>query len=178
MVRIVVIHGPNLQLLGSRAPTIYGTTDLATINRDLKRLAAVRGVILDILQSNHEGQIVERIGAAKGRYDGLLINPAAYTHTSVAIRDAIEAAGLPAVEVHLSNIYAREPFRQHSLIAPVCKGQVSGFGSRSYQWGLEALLGLLEAAPSATSGAARPAARPARRQARVVARRRRTGGRS
>ena len=94
------------------------------------------------MQSNHEGDIVERIGTAKGRYDAIVINPAAYTHTSVAIRDAIEACGVPTVEVHLSNIYAREPFRQHSLIAPVCRGQVCGFGPSSYRLGLEAALAL------------------------------------
>lgn len=140
--RILVIHGPNLQLLGRRAPSVYGTAELATINRGLKALAARHRASVEIVQSNHEGEIVERIGRARGRYDALLINPAAYTHTSVAIRDAIEAAGIPAVEVHLSNIYAREPFRQHSLIAPVCRGQVSGFGPASYQLGLEAALSL------------------------------------
>jgi 3-dehydroquinate dehydratase-2 len=140
--KILVIHGPNLQLLGARQPTIYGAADLATINRDLKRLAAQRGVSLTIVQSNHEGGIVEVIGKAKGYYDALVINPAAYTHTSVAIRDAIEAADIPAVEVHLSNIYAREPFRHHSLIAPVCRGQVCGFGPSSYRLGFEAALAL------------------------------------
>ena len=142
MKKILVIHGPNLQLLGSRQPDIYGTANLKKINADLKTVAAKHGVTLEILQSNHEGEIVERIGKAKGRMDGLLINPAAYTHTSVAIRDAIEASGLPAVEVHLSNIYAREPFRHQSLIAPVCRGQVSGFGPTSYRLGLDALLSL------------------------------------
>ena len=140
--RILVIHGPNLQLLGRREPGIYGKANLATINRELKQLAAKRRASLTIAQSNHEGEIVELIGSAKGRFDALLINPAAYTHTSVAIRDAIEAAGIPAVEVHLSNIYAREAFRHHSLIAPVCRGQVSGFGAASYRLGLEALLGV------------------------------------
>ena len=140
--KILVIHGPNLQLLGARAPAVYGRASLASINRDLKRLAAKRRAALTIVQSNHEGEIVERIGKAKGRYDALLINPAAYTHTSVAIRDAIEAAGLPAVEVHLSNIYAREAFRHRSLIAPVCRGQVCGFGPASYRLGLEAALAL------------------------------------
>ena len=142
MKKILVIHGPNLQLLGTRQPDIYGTADLAKINADLKKHAATRGVTLESFQSNHEGDIVERIGTAKGRYDALLINPAAYTHTSIAIRDAIEACGLPAVEVHLSNIYAREPFRHQSLIAPVCRGQVSGFGPASYRLGLDALLTL------------------------------------
>ena len=140
MVRVLVIHGPNLQLLGSRQPAVYGTAELSSINRELQALARQRGAILTIVQSNHEGKIVELIGAAKGRYEALLINPAAYTHTSVAIRDAIEAAGVPAIEVHLSNIYAREPFRQHSLIAPVCRGQICGFGPASYRLGLEAAL--------------------------------------
>ena len=140
--KILVIHGPNLQLLGRREPGIYGTANLATINRQLKQVAATHRATLTIVQSNHEGEIVEVIGSAKERFDGILINPAAYTHTSVAIRDAIEAAGIPAVEVHLSNIYAREAFRHQSLIAPVCRGQVSGFGPASYRLGLEALLAL------------------------------------
>ena len=140
LMRILVIHGPNLQLLGKRKPDVYGTVDLAAINSTLHRLAATRKVSLDIFQSNHEGEMVDRIGKAKGRYAGLLINPAAYTHTSIAIRDAIEGSGLPTVEVHLSNIYAREAFRHQSLIAPVCRGQVSGFGPASYSLGLEALL--------------------------------------
>jgi 3-dehydroquinate dehydratase-2 len=141
--KILVIHGPNLQLLGKRAPSIYGTADLSAINRDLKAVAAKRGVMLELLQSNHEGEIVERIGQASGRYQGILMNPAAYTHTSVAIRDAVEAAGVPTVEVHVSNIYAREEFRHHSVIAPVCRGQVTGFGPVSYVLGLEALITLL-----------------------------------
>ena len=144
--KILVIHGPNLQLLGSRQPSIYGTANLASINQQLKRIATQRGVILTIVQSNHEGQIAEVIGKARGRFDAILINPAAYTHTSVAIRDAIEASNVPTIEVHLSNIYAREPFRQHSLIAPVCKGQVCGFGAASYHLGLEAAVALLGAA--------------------------------
>ena len=138
--KILVIHGPNLQLLGSREPSIYGTADLASINRNLTKLAAAHRATLTIVQSNHEGEIVELVGTAKGKFDAVLINPAAYTHTSVAIRDAVEAAGVPTVEVHLSNIYAREPFRQHSIIAPVCRGQVCGFGPSSYQLGLEAAL--------------------------------------
>ncbi len=141
--RVLVIHGPNLQLLGRRQPAIYGQANLAAINRDLRQQALRQGVGIDIVQSNHEGDIVERIGTSKGRYDGLVINPAAYTHTSLAIRDAIEAAEIPAVEVHLSNIYAREAFRHQSLIAPVCRGQVSGFGPASYRLGLQAILTLL-----------------------------------
>jgi len=148
MRKILVIHGPNLQLLGKRQPSIYGTADLATINRELTRAARARGASVAIVQSNHEGEIVDLIGAAKGRYDALVINPAAYTHTSVAIRDAIEGAGVPAVEVHLSNIYARETFRRHSVIAPVCRGQISGFGAASYRLGLAAALALGEASPT------------------------------
>ena len=139
---ILVIHGPNLQLLGSRQPAVYGRDDLAKINRQLREHATRLGAQVTVVQSNHEGEIVERIGRAKRSYQALLINPAAYTHTSVAIRDAIEAAGIPAVEVHLSNIYAREPFRHQSLIAPVCRGQVSGFGPTSYRLGLEAAIEL------------------------------------
>lgn len=139
---ILVIHGPNLQLLGARRPSVYGRQDLESINRRLRQQAARAGVRLTIVQSNHEGRIVELIGRAKRTSQALLINPAAYTHTSVAVRDAIEAAGIPAVEVHLSNIYAREPFRHQSLIAPVCRGQVSGFGATSYVLGLEAAIEL------------------------------------
>ena len=140
--KILVIHGPNLQLLGTRQPQIYGQDDLAKINRLLRQDAAAGGAELTIVQSNHEGEIVELIGRAKGAYAALVINPAAYTHTSVAIRDAIEASGVPAVEVHLSNIHAREAFRHTSLIAPVCRGQISGFGAQSYRLGLEAAIEL------------------------------------
>ncbi len=141
---ILVIHGPNVQWLGRRQPDLDGTADLQAINRELRRLAAARKVAVEIMQSNHEGEIVERIGAAHGRCQAMVINPAAYTHTSVAIRDAIEACRVPTVEVHLSNIYAREPFRQPSLIAPVCAGQVSGFGSSSYRLGLEAAIAIVK----------------------------------
>ena len=160
--RVLVIHGPNLQLLGSRQPAVYGTAELSSINRELNALASQRGAILTIMQSNHEGQIVEAIGKAKGRFDALLINPAAYTHTSVAIRDAIEAAGVPAVEVHLSNIYAREPFRHQSLIAPVCRGQICGFGPASYRLGLEAALTLCAQPPPAKPARAAATRRRAR----------------
>lgn len=142
--RILVIHGPNLQLLGERNTAVYGRVSLSAINRKLESLARRLKVRLRIVQSNHEGQIVDLIGQAKGRYDGILINPAAYTHTSVAIRDALEGAALPAVEVHLSNIYARESFRQKSLISPVVAGQVAGFGGESYALGLQALISLLK----------------------------------
>ncbi|MCM8811876.1 MAG: type II 3-dehydroquinate dehydratase [Candidatus Omnitrophica bacterium] len=141
--KILVIHGPNLHLLGRRNPSVYGRTTLNAVNQALRQRAKELKVTLTILQSNHEGEIVDAIGASHSRYDGILINPAAYTHTSVAIRDALESAALPAVEVHLSNIHARESFRQQSLMAPVVSGQVSGFGAHSYLLGLEALHGLL-----------------------------------
>ncbi|MBI5144040.1 MAG: type II 3-dehydroquinate dehydratase [Candidatus Omnitrophica bacterium] len=144
MKRILVIHGPNLNLLGKREVDIYGKVTIDEINRDLKKMAKAKRATLTIIQSDHEGEIVGAIGKAKGRYDAILINPAAYTHTSVAIRDAISAAGIPVVEVHLSNIYAREDFRRTSLIAPVAKGQVSGFGKASYLLGLEAAITLIK----------------------------------
>jgi 3-dehydroquinate dehydratase-2 len=150
MTKVLVIHGPNLQLLGERMPSIYGTTDLATIDRELRALGTRLKVEVDTVQSNHEGRIVELIGTAKRRYAAVVINPAAYTHTSIAIRDAIEACGVPVVEVHLSNIAAREAFRQHSLVAPVCRGQVSGFGPLSYRLGLEAAAALATASKPLT----------------------------
>lgn len=141
--KILVIHGPNLDLLGKREPDIYGKTTLAQINNKLKQLAKKYKAQLGIFQSNHEGDIVDLIGSAKkDKIDTIIINPAAYTHTSVAIRDAIAACGIPAIEVHLSNIYAREDFRHTSLIAPVCKGQIAGFGPKSYYLALTAVAGL------------------------------------
>ena len=140
---ILVIHGPNLQLLGQRPVKVYGRVNLPAINRALQREAVTLGVAVEVIQSNHEGEIVERIGRAREVYAAIVINPAAYTHTSVAIRDAIEAARVPTVEVHLSNIAAREEFRQTSLIAPVCRGQISGFGAQSYLLGLRAAVGLV-----------------------------------
>ena len=137
---ILVIHGPNLDLLGKREPEIYGSTTIAQINQAITDLAKREGAAIEAFQSNHEGEIVSKIGAASGAFGGILINPAAYTHTSVAIRDAVTAAGLPTVEVHLSNIYAREAFRHESLVAPVAVGQVSGFGVESYRLGLTALV--------------------------------------
>ncbi|HNX68494.1 MAG TPA: type II 3-dehydroquinate dehydratase [Candidatus Omnitrophota bacterium] len=138
--KILVIHGPNLQLLGEREVSVYGKVTLREINQGLEREAKILGVSLDIEQSNHEGVMVDRIGGARGRYDGILINPAAYTHTSVAIRDALAASGLPAVEVHLSHIYKREDFRQHSMTAPACVAQVTGLGKDSYFLGLMGLV--------------------------------------
>lgn len=143
MKRVLVIHGPNLDLLGQREPAIYGRVTLKQINDALKRIAKKRKIGITIMQSNHEGEIVDAIGKAKHKFDALLINPAAYTHTSVAIRDAIAASGILTVEVHLSNIYSREEFRQKSLISPVVKGTILGFGAESYILGLEALLDLV-----------------------------------
>jgi len=143
MKKILVIHGPNLGLLGEREPGVYGKVTLAQINTALKKIAQKRKVVIAIKQSNHEGKIIDLITKGKNRYAGLLINPAAYTHTSVAIRDAIAASGIPTVEVHLSNIYAREEFRQKSLISPVAKAAILGFGPRSYTLGLEALIDLI-----------------------------------
>lgn len=143
--KILVIHGPNLNLLGQREKDIYGQTTLEEINNALQKLAKTEGVQLNILQSNHEGEIVDTIGRAqKDGFRAILINPAAYTHTSVAIRDAIAAVDIPAVEVHLSNIYAREDFRRTSLIAPVCQGQISGFKTNSYILGLRAIIDLIK----------------------------------
>lgn len=142
MKKFLVIHGPNLDLLGKREPRIYGKTTLNEINRGLKAMAKKAKADLTVIQSNHEGEIVDLIGSSRGKFDALIINPAAYTHTSVAIRDAIAASGLLAIEVHLSNIYAREEFRQTSLIAPVAAGQISGFGANSYFLAFEAALKL------------------------------------
>ena len=143
MKKVLVIHGPNLQLLGTREPDVYGTFSLEDINGQLHAMAKDMGLGLEILQSNHEGDIVDAIGKASGKFDAIIINPAAYTHTSVAIRDAISACGVPTLEVHLSNIYRREEFRHQSMIAPVAVGQISGFGANSYLLALTALgLGL------------------------------------
>jgi 3-dehydroquinate dehydratase-2 len=142
--RIFVIHGPNLNLLGERETDTYGKTDLATINKALKALAKKEGAEVQCVQSNQEGEIVEHIQKAKGRFGAIIINPAAFTHTSVAIRDAIAAVGVPTIEVHLSNIYAREPFRHHSHVAPVAVGQISGFGAKSYTLALRAALDMLK----------------------------------
>ncbi len=138
--KLLVIHGPNLNLLGKREPEIYGSETLSEINDRIRAFASENGISVDIYQSNHEGEIIDRIQAAgetKAGYDGIVINPAAYTHYSIAIRDALSAIGLPAVEVHLSNITAREAFRETSVIAPVCRGQISGLGSRGYLLAIE-----------------------------------------
>jgi 3-dehydroquinate dehydratase II len=149
---ILVLHGPNLNLLGKREPGVYGSTTLAEINRIIERESQALGVNVSFLQSNHEGALVDVIHDAMDKHQGILINPAAYTHTSVAIRDAIAAVDIPTVEVHLSNIHRREAFRQHSYIAPIAIGQISGFGAESYRLGLQALVNYLQQreAPSAS----------------------------
>lgn len=140
--RFAVIHGPNLNMLGQREERYYGTATLEEIDAELASYAELHGVEIESFQSNLEGEIVGRIQEAKGRAEGIVLNAAAYTHTSVAIRDAILAAGVPTVEVHLSNVHAREEFRRSSLLAPVCRGVISGFGPKSYLLALEALIDL------------------------------------
>ena len=146
--KILVINGPNLNLLGTREPEIYGTLTLEKINENLAAYAKELGVEIETFQSNIEGEIVDKIQQVKldgeGCCCGIVINPAAYTHTSVAIRDAISAVSLPAVEVHISNIHNREEFRKNSLIAPVCIGQIAGFGQDSYKLALEGLVNYIK----------------------------------
>jgi len=142
--KILIIHGPNLALLGEREVAVYGKFTLDEINAALKELANKKGVNIETVQLDGEGEIVEKIGQARKEFDALVINPGAYTHYSVAIRDAIAAVGIPTIEVHLSNIYAREEFRHKSVIAPVAIGQISGFGINSYLLGLKAAINLLK----------------------------------
>lgn len=143
-INILVLHGPNLNLLGLREPEIYGSLALEQINKSLKLHGEKLQVCVDCLQSNHEGTLVDAIHKAREKYRGIIINAGAYTHTSVAIRDAIVGVQIPTVEVHLSNIYTREEFRHHSYIAPVAIGQISGFGADSYLLGLRALINYLK----------------------------------
>lgn len=142
--KFLVLHGPNLNLLGRREPGVYGTLTMAEINLSLEQLAAVLGCTAAFFQSNAEGSLIDAIQKAADEYDGILINPAAYTHTSIAIRDALASVGLPFVEVHLSNVYRREEFRHVSLTAPLAVGQICGFGCDSYLLGLRALFSHLK----------------------------------
>ncbi len=142
MKSVLVLNGPNLGLLGTREPEIYGRTTLADVVAAVKDAAAAKGVMVEAFQSDVEGELVAAIGAARGVHDGIIINPAAYTHESVALHDAIKAVGIPTVEVHLSNVYAREGYRHESLTAGVCAGQICGFGAKGYLLALDALLSL------------------------------------
>ena len=142
--KIAVVHGPNLRLLGRREPHVYGSATLDEINRDLRALAEDLGVEIDFYQSNHEGEILDYLEEASRRVQGILINPAGLTHTSVSLRDGLAGVGLPMVEVHLSNPSAREVFRHHSFVAPIAVGTVAGFGKNSYLFGLRGLVAHLQ----------------------------------
>jgi 3-dehydroquinate dehydratase-2 len=146
MKRFLVLNGPNLNLLGQREKEHYGSFTLADVETALKSDAEASGCVVEFFQSNHEGALIDAIQAATGRVDGILFNPGAYTHTSLALRDAVACCGLPVVEAHISNIHAREEFRQKSLLAAVCRGQVAGFGLESYRLGLLALVRVVSAA--------------------------------
>ena len=142
--KILFLNGPNLNLLGQREPQVYGKTTLADIEAMVRKQATARGATIDFRQTNLEGELVVWIQLAKGVFDVIVLNAAAYTHTSIALRDAIAATGVPAIEIHLSNIHAREEFRHKSLIAGVCHGQIAGFGANSYILGLEAAINITE----------------------------------
>ena len=140
MVRVLVLHGPNLNLLGEREPELYGSRSLADIDQALRKLGESLGAQVETFQSNHEGELIDRIQSARGAADALIFNPGGLTHTSVALRDAVLATEVPVIEVHLSNIHAREPFRQRSLLADVVRGQITGLGAVGYELALRALV--------------------------------------
>jgi 3-dehydroquinate dehydratase II len=150
-IAVLVVHGPNLNLLGEREPEVYGRTRLVDIDRELQHLGREMNLEVETFQSNSEGAIVDRIQAARNKSELLIINPGAYTHTSVAIRDAILAVAIPVIEVHLSNVYKREPFRHHSTIADIAHGRIMGFGAESYSLALRAARNIVEAARVETS---------------------------
>lgn len=155
---VVVLHGPNLNLLGSREPTVYGHTTLQEIDQGLVARGQELGLDVQTFQSNHEGALIDRIQQARGQAQGLIINAGGLTHTSVSLRDAIAAVALPTIEVHLSNLYAREEFRHHSFLAPVCLGQIAGLGPMSYRLALDALAAMIQAGtfPPSPSNSAKP----------------------
>jgi 3-dehydroquinate dehydratase-2 len=157
MARVLVLHGPNLNLLGRREPHIYGTATLEDVERELRVLARELGLEIETAQSNHEGTLIDRLQTAPGRCAAVVINPGGLTHSSVALRDTVAAIGIPVVEVHMTNIHAREPFRQHSMIAGAAAGQVAGFGVQSYLLGLRAAAALASQSAAAPSGGARAA---------------------
>ncbi len=138
--RLLVLNGPNLNLLGEREPEIYGRATLTEIEAKVRAAAAAHGAQVEFRQTNSEGQLVDWIQGARGKFDAVIINAGAYTHTSIAIRDAIASTGIPTIEVHLSNVYAREDFRQKSMIAPVCRGVIAGFGPKSYLLAVESVI--------------------------------------
>jgi 3-dehydroquinate dehydratase-2 len=146
---VFVLNGPNLNLLGLREPQVYGHETLADIEAMCARIAAELGVVVDFRQTNHEGVLVDWIQEARGKAAGMIINPGAYTHTSIAIHDALRALDAPVIELHLSNVFAREPFRHHSYVSPVAKGVMCGFGANGYQWALRALSGMIMPASKA-----------------------------
>jgi 3-dehydroquinate dehydratase-2 len=141
---IRVIHGPNLNLLGTREPTVYGSTTLADIDQQLQAVGTALNVTVESIQSNHEGMIIDAIHESRGRFDAIVLNPGAFTHYSIAIRDAIASVDLPVIEVHLTNVHKREAFRHHSVVAPVVVGTIAGFGPESYILGLRAAVHLLK----------------------------------
>ena len=143
MKKILIMHGPNINLTGIREPGHYGSTPFAEMNEEFVAFAKANGADCDVFQSNHEGELIDRLHAAMGVYDGIVLNAGAYTHYSYAIRDAIAAIQLPVVEVHMSNVHKREEFRHHSVLSPVCSGVICGFGKNSYILGISALLQLL-----------------------------------
>jgi 3-dehydroquinate dehydratase, type II len=147
--KILFLNGPNLNLLGTREPQVYGKTTLSDIEALVRNQAKAQNVEIDFRQSNNEGELVSWIQDAKGNFEAIVLNAAAYTHTSVALRDAISATGVPTIEIHLSNIHAREEFRHKSLIAGVCRGQIAGFGAYSYVLGLNAAINIIETTKSA-----------------------------